>query len=415
MNKINTINGVLMASQDELNEHVENGTAHVTEEERTVWNTQASVNAKGIVIATQGDLDEHTANKAIHLTEEERTAWNAKADTLDLVSKVDVETFNAHKGDDAVHITEKDRNSWNGKQDKLTDDEGNMTLAGALTTGAVINANGGINIPGAVAPMLTGAVTNNELLDYVVDRVVRTAPYITVISGLDLADCYDAAQSSGAITRRVYNGGVRLASSGGIYEERKAVFSANNLLFAPTQSGPFYYRPHVTVISGDCLLCMSYLTSPGAVVSLKIRASNDDAQYYGVRLRNDEKKAYYELFYKHKSDDAETVAVREAVPSVLNLYTGSFPPQNKLNSLVIYVPGSFGEASHTLISFGDWKMDVPFCLFSNAQLELYAKNGSVNINYYGVALGVTISTIHQIALGYESQLVPTLNNAAYQS
>lgn len=145
---------------------------------------------------------------------------------------------------------------------------------------------------------------------------------------------------------------------------------------------------------------MSYLTSPGAVVSLKIRASNDDAQYYGVRLRN---------------DDGETVAVREAVPSGIVLYSGSFVPQYKLNSLVIYVLGYFGEVSHTMISFGEWKMDVPFCLISNAQLDLYTKNGSVNRAYYGAGFGVNINTIHQIALDYESQLVPALNNAAYQS
>lgn len=123
MNRINTINGVLMASQDELNEHVENGTAHVTEEERT--------------------------------------AWNAKADTSDLVSKVDVETFNAHTGDDAVHITEKDRNSWNGKQDKLTDEEGNMTLDGGMTAAAAINANGGVNIPLASLTSLSNSTTLN--------------------------------------------------------------------------------------------------------------------------------------------------------------------------------------------------------------------------------------------------------------
>ena len=62
MNKITSINGTLIASLNELNEHVENGTAHVTEEERTAWNNQTTVKAKGILIATQEDLDEHTGN-----------------------------------------------------------------------------------------------------------------------------------------------------------------------------------------------------------------------------------------------------------------------------------------------------------------------------------------------------------------
>ena len=152
MNKITSINGTLLASLNELKEHTENGTVHVMEDERTAWNTQATVKAKGILIATQEDLDEHTGNKAIHVEEEERTAWNAKADASALSTKTDTSVFDAHKNDAAVHITGKERETWNGKQDKLMDEAGNMTLAGGLTTAAAINANGGVNIPLASSP-----------------------------------------------------------------------------------------------------------------------------------------------------------------------------------------------------------------------------------------------------------------------
>ena len=159
MNKITSINGTLLASLNELKEHTENGTVHVTEDERTAWNTQATVKAKGILIATQEDLDEHTGNKAIHVEEEERTAWNAKADASALSTKTDTSVFDAHKNDAAVHITGKERETWNGKQDKLMDEAGNMTLAGGLTTSATINANGGVNIPVAIGiPTDTSAV-----------------------------------------------------------------------------------------------------------------------------------------------------------------------------------------------------------------------------------------------------------------
>lgn len=152
MNKITSINGTLLASLNELKEHTENGTVHVTEEERTAWNNQTTVKAKGILIATQEDLDEHTGNKAIHVTEDERAAWNAKADAAALSAKADASSFNVHKDDAVVHITAKERETWTAKQDKLTDNSGNMTLAGGLTTAATINANGGINIP--VAPSM---------------------------------------------------------------------------------------------------------------------------------------------------------------------------------------------------------------------------------------------------------------------
>lgn len=75
MDKITTINGILLAAQNELNEHVENGTAHVTEEERT--------------------------------------AWNAKADSSALATKLNSSTFTAHQSDSTIHITAEEREKWN--------------------------------------------------------------------------------------------------------------------------------------------------------------------------------------------------------------------------------------------------------------------------------------------------------------
>ena len=150
MNKITSINGTLLASLNELKEHTENGTVHVTEDERTAWNTQATVKAKGILIATQEDLEEHAGNKALHVTEEERATWNAKADASALSGKVSTTTFNSHTDDAVKHVTAEERAAWTAKQDKLTDNSGNMTLAGGLTAAGTINANGGVNIP--VAP-----------------------------------------------------------------------------------------------------------------------------------------------------------------------------------------------------------------------------------------------------------------------
>lgn len=113
MNTTNTLNGVILASRDEVIEHAENTAVHLTEEERTTWNAKANASqldtkadastltahetnttvhvsqeekqkwnartTKGVVAATQDGLDEHTENTAVHITEEERIAWNSAA------------------------------------------------------------------------------------------------------------------------------------------------------------------------------------------------------------------------------------------------------------------------------------------------------------------------------------------------
>ena len=45
MNKITSINGILLTPLNEWSEHVKNETAHVTEEERTAWNAKADAAA----------------------------------------------------------------------------------------------------------------------------------------------------------------------------------------------------------------------------------------------------------------------------------------------------------------------------------------------------------------------------------
>lgn len=41
-----------------------------------------------LLMATQNDFTEHIENTNIHIMEEERTAWNAKADTRELDFKL---------------------------------------------------------------------------------------------------------------------------------------------------------------------------------------------------------------------------------------------------------------------------------------------------------------------------------------
>lgn len=123
MNKITSINGTLIAPLDELNKHVENGTEHVTEEERATWNN--------------------------------------KADASALSMKVDASTFNVHQNDAVAHVMAEEREKWNDKQDKLTDENGNMTLDGGLSVEKAINANSGVHIPLASLDSLSNSTAVN--------------------------------------------------------------------------------------------------------------------------------------------------------------------------------------------------------------------------------------------------------------
>lgn len=101
----------------------------------------------GTFMASLNELNEHTENESIHVTEDERTAWNAKVDVSALSTKTDASVFDAHKNDAVAHITGKERETWNGKQDKLMDETGSMTLDGGLSVAGTITAPGGVRVP----------------------------------------------------------------------------------------------------------------------------------------------------------------------------------------------------------------------------------------------------------------------------
>lgn len=91
--------------------------------------------------------------------------WGSiKKVSASLSSKLNVSTFNAHQANTTIHVTAQEREKWNSKQDNLTDESGNMTLAGNITAAGgtfdgTVNANGGVNIPLAMGALTdTGAV-----------------------------------------------------------------------------------------------------------------------------------------------------------------------------------------------------------------------------------------------------------------
>ena len=92
--------------------------------------------------------------------------WGSiKKVSASLSSKLNVSTFNAHQANTTIHVTAQEREKWNSKQDNLTDESGNMTLAGNITVAGgtfdgTVNANGGINIP-----LTVGAATDTSAVN----------------------------------------------------------------------------------------------------------------------------------------------------------------------------------------------------------------------------------------------------------
>lgn len=99
----------------------------------------------GILLTDHHDFYQHEKNSSAHITEAERTTWNAKAEASEVHAKVSKEVFDSHSENTTVHLTEQERQRWNTTPE--LDESGNMALAGGLTAEGTINANGGVRVP----------------------------------------------------------------------------------------------------------------------------------------------------------------------------------------------------------------------------------------------------------------------------
>lgn len=110
MNTTNILNGVTLASRDEITEHSENTAVHLTEEERTTWNAKADASALSGKVDT-GTFTAHETNTTVHITNEEREKWNAR--TTKGVVAATQDGLDEHTENTTVHITEEERTAWN--------------------------------------------------------------------------------------------------------------------------------------------------------------------------------------------------------------------------------------------------------------------------------------------------------------
>lgn len=86
------------------NELINYLTTNDTRKQKTM-NKITSIN--GILLSSRNDFYQHEKNSSVHVTEDERTAWNAKAEASDVNSKVSTEVFEAHKTNATATLRKK--------------------------------------------------------------------------------------------------------------------------------------------------------------------------------------------------------------------------------------------------------------------------------------------------------------------
>ena len=148
MNKITTVNGVLVAAQSDFASHAQDKMIHLTEEERIAWNAKADASALSGKVDTS-TFAAHETNTTVHVSQEEKEKWNARNTKGAVVATQD--GLDAHTENTTAHITGEERAAWNaasaipGASNAFT---GDNTHAGTETFNNIVNINNDIAING---------------------------------------------------------------------------------------------------------------------------------------------------------------------------------------------------------------------------------------------------------------------------
>ncbi len=143
MTKITSINGILVAPLEELNEHVEDGTVHVTEEECKAWNGK------------QDKLMDENGNMTLNGGVTATIGWfNGPLHAGDPAGTSENERFNSIYGDTWFHGQVEFRHGavlngglWMESGAVKIGTQASMTVNGAATFSGAVNANGGVCVP----------------------------------------------------------------------------------------------------------------------------------------------------------------------------------------------------------------------------------------------------------------------------
>lgn len=148
---LGNVTNVEQASKQEFNAHATN-----SNNPHNVTKSQVGLaNVTNVEQASKTDFDAHARDTTKHITQQERTSWNSKADgraltdhtgnrnnphgvtktQVGLSNVVNVEQaskseFNSHSQNSTIHVSSVDKNRWNGAQlIKLTNDNGSAKTA----------------------------------------------------------------------------------------------------------------------------------------------------------------------------------------------------------------------------------------------------------------------------------------------
>ena len=148
---LGNVTNVEQASKQEFNAHATN-----SNNPHNVTKSQVGLaNVTNVEQASKTDFDAHARDTTKHITQQERTSWNSKADDraltdhtgnknnphgvtktqVGLSNVVNVEQaskseFNSHSQNSTIHVSSVDKNKWNGAQlTKLTNDNGSAKTA----------------------------------------------------------------------------------------------------------------------------------------------------------------------------------------------------------------------------------------------------------------------------------------------
>ena len=148
---LGNVTNVEQASKQDFNNHATNHN-----NPHGVTKTQVGLgNVTNVEQASKTDFDAHARDTTKHITQQERTSWNSKADgraltdhtgnhnnphgvtktQVGLGNVVNVEQaskseFNAHSQNSTIHVSSVDKNRWNNAQlTKLTNDNGSAKTA----------------------------------------------------------------------------------------------------------------------------------------------------------------------------------------------------------------------------------------------------------------------------------------------
>lgn len=142
-------------------EHIDDAVRHITDEERTGWNSK--VERRELVA-----FENHINNDDIHTTVNERNAYETHIQNSNIhITPEDKATYNEHINDSLIHVTAGDKNKWNSNGTNYTSTE---SFYADLETHGVSDAIH-VYFPASVI----SAITNNKITSACYGLMCRTA------------------------------------------------------------------------------------------------------------------------------------------------------------------------------------------------------------------------------------------------